>query len=301
MNEIYVDPLHPGGEPLTPEEAFLSAATKFAAEKQRRLKKKELEQVVEMLPEDVIPREDAIMRGRQISSGITSIVRPLSAVRPAASLRSMPASIALALMGKQSSENPFVRTDTNPDVLGNMLIERYKKAWLEWEPETLWTMIQKDFGGALGEQTKNTINAIKTLLLTDAFWKEYPVFENCIQALNGEIPDFSMTQPASPAQLAFGIEMAKRIRDNAFSDEIKSYVRAVMSDNGFTVYPSQLAFAQPVESEEVKQMKEAWEQMHRENPNFIMDPLEENAIGVLFARLNAVQLYVDARLAKEIT
>jgi hypothetical protein len=55
------------------------------------------------------------------------------------------------------------------------LISKYDRSWFEWEPETLWDTIERDFSVSLTEEVKNKINAVKLVHLTDAFWKEWNI------------------------------------------------------------------------------------------------------------------------------
>lgn len=171
------------------------------------------------------------------------------------------------------------------------LVEKYDRQWFEWEPETLWRTIEEDFQSALSEQVRNKINAAKLVYLTDAFWKDWNVFEKVVQAFSDHIPDFFTIEPPSPGEMAWAVGEASYMRPSiAFSEEVAAYTMAACKDAGLVLFPEELRFAQqqPLGSLGAD-VKAAW--------NMIKDlqeiEVQESEIGVNLVRLQAIQSYVE--------
>ncbi len=171
------------------------------------------------------------------------------------------------------------------------LVEKYDRQWFEWEPETLWATIEKDFGTNLSELARNKINAAKLIYLTDAFWKDWNIFEKVAQAFSGHIPDFFTIEPPSPGEMAWAVGEASYMRPSIpFSEEVAAYAMAACKDAGLVLFPEELGFAQqqPLGSL-AKDVRAAW--------NMIKDleeiEVQESEIGVNLIRLQAIQVYVE--------
>lgn len=151
----------------------------------------------------------------------------------------------------------FGHHDAHPVALSSLLVKRFGGDWIEWEPETLWEEISKEFTplfrskfGArffvtVSSLTKNKIQAVRTLLLTNGFWDAWEIFSPVTQALNNNIPTFHLLQKPSVAQLFNAVTIAKMIKsDQEYSEEVGRYVAACALDEGVWVLPEPLYFAQ---------------------------------------------------------
>lgn len=174
-----------------------------------------------------------------------------------------------------------------------LLIRKYDKDWFEWEPETLWQTIEKDFKQTPSVLTKNKINAIKTILLTDAFWKEWNIFEKVVLAFNDHIPNFYSVEVPSPGEISWAVREANFVRPGVpWSDEVVVYVQRVCKDAGLVYYPDNLQFSQPKPvSQMASDVKSAWE-MIKDQKNI---KITENRLGINLVRLQAIQIYLDER------
>lgn len=189
-----------------------------------------------------------------------------------------------------SGEDRFVNPLVAASYLGEVLEEKYGSEWLDWEPETLWQMIKRDFVSDVHPVNKDKIGAVKTLLLVDDYWEQWNIFEKVTKAFNNQIPSFLMTEGCSPGEMAWSVEDSSRIRTDVFTDEVSAYVRSNCLDNGYVVFPGQLAFAQNgITSESEKAVYSAM----IENGGDTEAELPDNMIGVQVAKLNAVGFYVD--------
>jgi hypothetical protein len=183
-----------------------------------------------------------------------------------------------------------------PGWYSQTLIKKYDRLWFEWEPETLWSTIEKDFNTAVSELTRNKINAAKLIYLTDAFWKEWHVFEKVVQAFTDHIPDFFSVEPPSPAEVAWGVYEVNRMRPNiTFSEEVASYVQGICKEAGLVLFPEELEFAQPKPLGTLAADVRAGWQMIKELKEI---EIVENEIGVNLVRLQAIRAYVEEQFSE---
>lgn len=190
-----------------------------------------------------------------------------------------------------TSTNRWNNRETPPSWYAVQLINKYDQAWLEWEPETIWITVEKDFRTPISELTKNKIGAVKTILLTDSFWREWHVLEKITQAFNGHIPELHMMEVPSVGELAWAIAEANYVQPgNEFSEETIQYIRGLCTSEGYVLYPEQLKFAQARPLGTLAQDVEgAWEMIR----NLKKVDIIENALGVNLVRLQAVQKHVE--------
>lgn len=190
-------------------------------------------------------------------------------------------------------ENSWNETSTPPSWYASKIIGKYDQEWFEWEPETLWITIQKDFKTILGELARNKINATKTVLMNDSFWEEWEVFEKIVVAFNDNIPNFLMVEVPSPAQMAWAVREANYLNPgNYFSDEVSSYVRAACKEVGLVYFPDDLQFAQSKPLGRLaSDVRAGWEMIQ---DNLKLD-IVENDLGVNLVRLQAIAIYAQGR------
>jgi len=148
-----------------------------------------------------------------------------------------------------ASEEPITRFfawhDSHPIALSMVLMEKFGHEWIIWEPATLKSEIIQTFKAtSISEHNWNKIQAVRTLLNAINFWHQWEVFEKVIQALNNNVPDFSVIQKCTVPQLMAGIDIANQLRMEQYSPEIEKYVAACAVDEGVTFLPSPLEFAQ---------------------------------------------------------
>jgi hypothetical protein len=154
----------------------------------------------------------------------------------------------------QASLEPIARFfawhDMHPIAATMVLMERFGKQWLIWEPETLKSEIITVFRAtSIAEANWNKIQAVRTLMTSISAWYQWEVFEKVIQALNNNVPDFSIMQRCTVPQLMAGVDMMNQINREDFGSEIDKYVAACAVDQGVTYLPEPLDFAQPALSE----------------------------------------------------
>jgi len=128
-------------------------------------------------------------------------------------------------------KNLYMHPEAHPVVLDLAMLLRYGAEWLTWEPETVQHAVAVDLKG-LSHLNFSKLMAMKTLHLSDAPWKQWEVFLLCAMPLNGLFPDFDNMQVPSVSQCLVAVDIMKRTRDMAWSDEVKTYLSVVHRHDG---------------------------------------------------------------------
>lgn len=137
-----------------------------------------------------------------------------------------------------SYQGAFVTT------LGSAVIKDYGFDALSWDPDTLWLEIHDDHGVAVSHTIKNRIQAFITALTSDAPYRQWEVFEQLGHAFNLQPSDFSLVDILSPEEIAWTVAELALLGepDEAWSSEVKGYIRHVFYDNGYYEVPDYLSF-----------------------------------------------------------
>ena len=144
--------------------------------------------------------------------------------------------------------NLFTHHDTHPVVLDTALLKIFGVQWFEWEPETLWMELARDYIPSRtppSELTRNKINAIKALHMNMLPWENWEVFIPVALALNNVIPIFEVLHELSIAQMMAGVNTINRIRREEFDPEVRAYMAACFLDQGVVYAPPPIDFIQP--------------------------------------------------------
>ena len=197
----------------------------------------------------------------------------------------------------------FMDKRAHPQQIYDILCMRYQEDWVEWEPETLWWALRRDFG-PVGEVARNKIMALRLAAVTDAPWLDWDTFENSALAWNDTIPLFGAYQPTAPTQAAFGVQILRMVRqDEEFSWEVKAYIAAILEENGFVYAPDEwFAGAQEVIDRKVwlagfkSEVAQAWEKVKDVDPAEV-EWDESNPLDVHLVKLAVVKRYLLEREA----
>jgi len=128
----------------------------------------------------------------------------------------------------------------------NQLITVLDKILPEWrelsEPETI-SIALKNHGMELSSIEMDMINAVKTLLVVDTPWEDPFIFENIVDAVNGDpvIPEI-LTKP-SIGKIVNAVRFMNDIRKVDFHDNIWRYIAAVAINDEFIYLPPPLSTA----------------------------------------------------------
>lgn len=197
----------------------------------------------------------------------------------------------------------FTDKRSHPIQIYEVLCMRYGEEWAEWEPETLWWALRRDFG-PVGEVTRNKIMALRLAATSDAPWLDWDTFENSTLAWNDVIPLFGAYQPVTPAQAAFGVQVLRAVRaDEEFRWEVKAYIAASLEDNGFVYAPREwFDGAQDVIDRKMwligfkTAVADAWEKIRDVDPqNIEWD--DSNPVHVHLLKLAVIHRYLLEREA----
>lgn len=196
----------------------------------------------------------------------------------------------------------FSSKRAHPLQMFEVLNMRYEAKWGEWESETLFWALRRDFG-PVGDLSRNKVQALRLAATTDMTWLDWDVFEDSGLAWNDVIPIIGKFQPMSPAQTAFAVEVLRGIRDDEeFSHEVNTYIAAILVDHGYVYAPEGFfAGAQDIISKSREdllplqvEVQRAWEGSRETDPSTIQwDP--ENPVDVHVLKLHAVQRYLSDR------
>lgn len=145
-------------------------------------------------------------------------------------------------IGPQSVRAAFTSPDSHPILLDLILLREFGAEYLTWEAETLWAEVEKTWGTTTSEVNKNRIQAVRTCHLRTSPYREWEVFENVANALNGVIPRFDLLQRPSTPHAAAAVDILSQIRDDVPIDqEVYRYCAAVMMDCGLAWGPGPLS------------------------------------------------------------
>lgn len=199
--------------------------------------------------------------------------------------------------GEKSAQPDSVKPDSKPIDLLRAITAKLGPHWISWEPETLWTELKRTTGTILTAPFKDKIQATKSLLVTNAFWRDHLAFEKIVMALNGHAPLFDQYQHPSPAMIANALEEAAKVRKAEFSGEVLRYIAVIAYQDGLVVLPEPLDIAQshldelcrPVVGQHLKDdIRRRWEES-KGSPEGMY---AETPTGVHLAKMAAIREYV---------
>lgn len=191
-----------------------------------------------------------------------------------------------------------------PDPKGDRPIELIRSItaklgphWISWEPETLWVELKRVWRDKLPEALKDKIQAAKSLLVTNAFWRDHLAFEKVVMAFNDQVPLFDQYQNPSPAMIANAIQEASEIRRAPFSGEVLRYIASAAYEDGLVVLPEPLDIAQAhlddlCRSTVGRNLKEDIARRWKESKGAPEGMYAETPTGVHLAKMAAIQEYV---------
>lgn len=136
----------------------------------------------------------------------------------------------------------FTNPSTHALVLGLILLKEFGPEYLAWEPETVWTEVEKTWGTTVSEINKQKIQAVRLCYVQESPYRDWEVFEDVAAALNGVIPRFDILQRPTAAHAAEALDMMLQIRENyPIQDQIYRYCAAVLMDTGVAWGPGPLS------------------------------------------------------------
>lgn len=170
------------------------------------------------------------------------------------------------------------------------LDSKFGKAWVEWEPETLWQAIEDEWGVTPSEGAKAAMMAARVVLSNDSYYTDIQTFEAVTQGLNNHQPAFDRYQVCQPHEIAYALAQVDRLRDRpagGFSEDVVHYIRGCMREYGMYGYPTSLKFAEP---DEDKQTRDKIRGMARKPP---VKP--GSMVEIQASKLHDLYVYIEAR------
>lgn len=125
-------------------------------------------------------------------------------------------------------------------------IDTYGTEGLEWDPMTIRTEIEEDFGVKIPAKTFNKLMAGINITTTDQFYTSLPDFIDLCNIMSGDTLDPRWFDPADPEECAWGITEAmfisppEREEENPFSPDIIGYIAEVVKAHGIQNPPDVL-------------------------------------------------------------
>lgn len=206
------------------------------------------------------------------------------------------------------------------ELFGQLGKDFRRMAWASWTPEQTWLEIREKTGANPSPVVRNMIGALRGLVESEAFWNEHHAFMWTAQALNGEIPDFSVLPELTPEQIAFAVHVAGKIRDGdpvrlpdkseipgvTYDDQVLAAIAAICHMHGLLVVPSpvpaggmeQIRRLQDADAKAMsREVEAAWGKLEKmlasgNRPSASQfDPMEP--LDIQLARLVAIWEYVN--------
>lgn len=117
-------------------------------------------------------------------------------------------------------------------VLHAIALRSYGPEIYELDPLELFTRLEEDYGGRLTEEHENKLNAILTLMTTDAFHEEKDAFRAICNALTSGDPGMDLLDELTVPEIFWGIYEAEVNRDSeALSPGIQEMIeQAILSE-----------------------------------------------------------------------
>jgi hypothetical protein len=140
-------------------------------------------------------------------------------------------------------EELFTSTDTHPKAYYLFMMKYFGERWLDWDMETLESMLRDNLTIDPGEIAMNKLMSISLILNSDSGFTGYHTFEKVIRSFNNKTVDFDLRESnISLGELVNGMRiMADLIADkddnlyDNFSDHVFGYIVEVLAAQNYRV------------------------------------------------------------------
>ncbi len=141
-------------------------------------------------------------------------------------------------------KNIWRHPNAHPLALTLILLDRYGKDFLEWEPEALRATLKKD-EILISDSVWTKILAARVVLLSGSPWRQWEQFHWVVTGLSGRPPSFVYMERPEIGVIMAGIDTMKMMdRPRPFAEDTAKFVAAVLRDRGIVYAPPPLQFAQ---------------------------------------------------------
>lgn len=183
----------------------------------------------------------------------------------------------------------------------------YSLDMLSWEPETLWLTMEKD-NIDLSVVCRDKLQAALALNINPQYYWDSIVFENTVQAFEGNLSNWETIQECHPVEMSRTAYEAEIIRgmdpegkggDTEYDEDVQQYTAVCLDRAGYVVAPEQLSYADeslaqllPASAMALRsQTKKKWDKLDKENLE--TTTFEESLIDISLSRLAGVYLTVE--------
>lgn len=217
----------------------------------------------------------------------------------------------IVVAAPKKRKNPYRSDRIRPIRILELLAKHFVGlTWAKWEPEALWHAIFDRYGTEPTREIKDMIGALRTLLTSEAFWREPHVFLWTCAALNRRIVDFRSYPELDPAEVIYAIAVVNRIRDHnpinaggriiegvSFNPEVEGAIAAIFMHDGMVYVPPPTGDADRLLSERLDaaavklhdRVLEAWTRLGESDP---IPKLSDDELGVQLSKLFAIREFV---------
>lgn len=137
-------------------------------------------------------------------------------------------------------------TDVYTTTLLTLALDRLGNDLFEWHPETVRLEMEQALGVRLQAHAFNRLMAGIALLSTDQFYSDLPKFIDICNVLSGDDFDPETFDPADTDEICWAVTEATLLDPPdegvpKFTEEIKAYMAAVLSREGYATAPRVIA------------------------------------------------------------
>lgn len=126
-------------------------------------------------------------------------------------------------------------SEAHPVPLDMLLLHTFGAQYYNWEPETLWLELRREFQASPPQYNRDAVQAVRMIHMNDRFANDWYTFEKVVIGLNNLPVSFQYGQQPTVGQVMDAINSINWIRPVKLSDDVRMYVAAVIREDG--VYP----------------------------------------------------------------
>lgn len=147
------------------------------------------------------------------------------------------------------TQEAWTSQETFATVLLTLFLDRFGMEALEWDPATITLEVEEEFNVDLPQLSLDRLLVAIQIVTTDRFYKSLPDFIAFCNTLDGEEYNPNVFDPADAEEVAWGITEALMLSPpddddkEPFTDEIRSYIGAVLDSEGIINAPDVLQIA----------------------------------------------------------
>lgn len=165
----------------------------------------------------------------------------LKAARLAVKVHQAPVETATKSFLRMAAADFLKTAKTPPLKFYEQLNEKFKRAWWDWEPETLWHSLEDGGLAKPSDEVKNLVMALQICVTTDAPFEHWHIFEKVAHAFSQNRVDFGVVQPLELTEAAAAVRVLAAIRPKReFTSEVCGYIASVAKSSGVVYLPPEL-------------------------------------------------------------